>query len=200
MTDEPSRRRRRARRPPTRTEWLVAAVTAAALVVGVVALVFALRPPPAPAAYTPAPPLAPPPQSTARSSNATPRVPATVRLIIPAAKINLGVVEGDGLHVPMDLAAHYPGTAEPGENSNAVFYAHAQPGMFQGLYLFHLADEIEALRADGSSLTYQVTAIKYVSYNDRSVLDPTSYDQVTLLTCKSYDPYTDRFIVIATRL
>ena len=183
----------------TRAQLIVGAVTVVALAVGVTAFVLALRPPPPPPSYHPtAPPLA------LASGQATPsgansgEVTVTVRIVVPAGHINLGVVEGDGLGVPMNLAAHYPGTAQPGASGNAVYYAHAQPGMFQGLYQVHLGDVVEAMRTDGSALVFHVRAVKYVKFNDRSVLDQTPYGEVTLLTCTSYDPYTPRLIVIAT--
>jgi LPXTG-site transpeptidase (sortase) family protein len=100
--------------------------------------------------------------------------------------------------VPINLAAHYPGTAEPGVSGNAVYYAHAQPGMFQGLYKLHLGDEIRIDRQDGTQFVFHVIAFKKVAFNDRSVLLPTAFGELTLLTCTSYDPYTPRFIVIAT--
>ena len=93
---------------------------------------------------------------------------------------------------------HYPGTGWPGQGSNSVFYAHAQAGMFLGLYNLHLGDRVTAVRADGSELAYRVTAFEKVPWNDLAVLDPTAFDEMTLLTCTSYNPYTDRFIVLAT--
>ncbi|MBJ7596306.1 MAG: sortase [Candidatus Dormibacteraeota bacterium] len=108
------------------------------------------------------------------------------------------MVEGDGVHVPLNLAAHYPGTAEPGPSGNAVYYAHAQPGMFLGLYRLHLGDPVRVVQRDGTAMTFHVAAFKRVAFNDRSVLAPTPFGELTLLTCTSYDPYTPRFIVIAT--
>jgi LPXTG-site transpeptidase (sortase) family protein len=177
----------------------VIAVMAIAAIVGVVALVFALRPVPAEAPFTPsAPPLALPSggsiPATARAAGEI----AAVRVEAPSGGINLGLVEGDGVHVPLNLAAHYPGTAEPGSTGNAVYYAHAQPGMFQGLYRLRLGDVVRVFRQDGSELVFHVAAFKKVSYNDRSVLLPTPFNELTLLTCTSYDPFTPRFIVIAT--
>jgi LPXTG-site transpeptidase (sortase) family protein len=122
-----------------------------------------------------------------------------VRIRAPAGGIDLAIVEGDGIHVPMNLASHYPGTAQPGPSGNAVYYAHAQPGMFLGLYSLHRGDEVRVIRQDGSLLVFHVTAFKRVSFNDRSVLSPTAFGELTLLTCTSYDPYTPRFIVIATQ-
>lgn len=126
-----------------------------------------------------------------------PGVPLTVRLQAPTGGIDLAVVQGDGITVPLNLAVHYPGTDQPGGGGNALFYAHARPGMFQGLYRLHKGDAITAIRADGSALQYHVAALEYVPYNDLSVLQQTPYDEITLLTCTSYDSHTPRFIVIA---
>ena len=174
-----------------------------AAIVGIVALVFALRPPPTERPFAPSTPSAPPialptgggtPLTTATASLG----PMAVRIEAPAGGIDLGLVEGDGIHVPLNLAAHYPGTAEPGQTGNAVYYAHAQPGMFQGLYRLHPGDEIRILFQDGTQQILHATAFKKVAYNDRSVLSPTPFGELTLLTCTSYDPYTPRYIVIAT--
>jgi sortase A len=172
---------------------------ALAAIVGVVALVFGLRSVPAEAPFTPsAPPLALPSGGapSARPSGVDEIAPA--RIEAPSAGINLGLVEGDGVHVPLNLAAHYPGTAEPGSTGNAVYYAHAQPGMFLGLYKLRLGDAVRVVREDGTELVFHVAAFKKVAFNDRSVLLPTSFGELTLLTCTSYDPFTARFIVIAT--
>jgi sortase A len=191
-------RRRRSPRRGGGPKRRVVAIMVFAAIVGIVALVFALRPAPAEAPFTPSPPLA---TASGAAPSATPSgvIPdAAIRVEAPAVGINLGLVEGDGIHVPMNLAAHYPGTAEPGPTGNAVYYAHAQPGMFQGLYKLHLGDEVLVLRKEGTELVFHVTAFKKVAFNDRSVLSPTPFGELTLLTCTSYDPYTPRFIVIAT--
>lgn len=123
-------------------------------------------------------------------------VAVTTRLVIPTVGIDLSVVQGDGVSVPVNLALHYPGTDQPGGGSNALYYAHARPGMFQGIYQLHKGDEIRAIRADGTEQDYHVAAMEYVPYNDLSVLKATPYDQITLLTCTSYNPTTPRYIVI----
>jgi LPXTG-site transpeptidase (sortase) family protein len=118
--------------------------------------------------------------------------------VIPAGHIDLHVVEGDGVTVPVNLAMHYPTTSEPGEGSNSLFYAHARPGMFLGLYDLHVGDEVRIIRGDGSQLLYQVRTLRKVSFNDGSVLKPTPFEEITLLTCTSYNPYNPRYIVTAT--
>lgn len=130
------------------------------------------------------------------SPAAAPQVPITVRIEASAAGIDLQAVQGDGVSVPLNLAMHYPGTDQPGGGSNALYYAHAQAGMFQGLYQLHKGDLIRAVRADGTTVDYHAAAFEYVPYDDVSVLKQPPYDEITLLTCTSYDPHTPRFIVI----
>jgi LPXTG-site transpeptidase (sortase) family protein len=167
--------------------------------VGVVALVFALRPAPSEIPYNAqAPPIAYPASGIPTATSTTKAEPAFVRIQAPAGGIDLAIVEGDGVHVPMNLASHYPGTAQPGPRGNAVYYAHAQPGMFLGLYKLHRGDEVRTIRQDGTQLVFHVTAFRKVAFNDRSVLLPTPFGELTLLTCTTYDPYTPRFIVLAT--
>ena len=191
------RRRLRYWRRATIAQRRVAAVMALAVVAAAVALGFALRPTPNVPVYVPAPPLALPSGDAHLATPAAQGVAAPVRIQAPTVGIDLGLVEGDGINVPLNLAAHYPGTAEPG-SGNAVYYAHAQPGMFQGLFRMSLGDEIRIIRQDGTQLVFHATAFKKVAYNDRSVLEPTPFGELTLLTCTSYDPYTPRYIVIAT--
>lgn len=190
----PVRRIRRASK--LRIAIVVAMVLAAAG--GAAALVLILSGPRAGVEAAPAaPPLALGPAGLRPArSVAAPATPLTVRLIAPAGGIDISVVQGDGVTVPLGLAVHYPGTDQPGGGSNALFYAHARPGMFQGLYKLHKDDEIRAVRADGSEVNYHIAALEYVSYNDLSLLKPTPYDEITLLTCTSYDPHTPRFVVI----
>jgi LPXTG-site transpeptidase (sortase) family protein len=98
----------------------------------------------------------------------------------------------------MFLAMHYPRTGQPGSGSNAVFYAHAQEGMFLGLYNVHIGDEIRATRADGTQLVYRVRSVQRVAFDDIAVLNPTPYEEITLLTCTSYNPRTPRLIITGT--
>src|ERR1017187_6150152 len=114
------RRSQRLRRP---IQLRIVMVLAA--IVGVVALLFALRPAPTEAPYTPSPPLALPSGGLAVPTPGTGQEVAAVRIEAPSVGIDLGLVEGDGVHVPINLAAHYPDTAEPGSTGNAVYYAHA---------------------------------------------------------------------------
>ena len=186
----------------SRLQWIVIVAMVAAVAGGSTALTLVLRgPAPAPAYAVSAPPIAlGSGGASASSSPGSPGTPATVRLVIPAGNIDLAVVQGDGVTVPLHLAVHYPGTDQPGGGSNALYYAHAQPGMFQGLYRLHIGDAIDAVRSDGTTVHYKASAFEKVAYDDRAVLNPTPYDEITLLTCTSYDPYTPRYIVIGLRV
>lgn len=132
----------------------------------------------------------PPPSASA--------VPATVRIIVPSVSVDLPVTEGDGVHVPLNLALHYPHTAQPGSGSNSLFYAHGQKGMFYGLYSVHAGAEIRAVRSDGTVVTYRVHEIREVPWNALDILKPTPFEQIILLTCTSYNPYDPRLLVIGT--
>ncbi|MGA8415350.1 MAG: sortase [Candidatus Dormiibacterota bacterium] len=197
---DPQIRRRRAKRGRRLTprQLRILSVMAVALLAGVVALVFALRPAPSDPAYVASPPLDLPSSGVPTSTPLPAGISVTVRIIVPAAQINIGVVPGDGIHVPIDLAAHYPGTAQPGAPGNAVYYAHDQRGMFLGLHLLHLGDQVRVILKNGSQLVFRVAALKVVSFNDWSVLAPTAFPELTLLTCVSYTAYEPRYIVIAT--
>lgn len=208
-----SKRRRwrplRSLRRLSRLQWVLVAAITLAVVAGSASLTLLLRGPAPPLPYPAtvaspslgSAPIATPtgglPQSTS-SATGPASLSVTARLVIPAGGINIQVIQGNGTTIPMDLAMHYPGTAWPGQGSNSVFYAHGQAGMFLGLYSLHLGDEVEAIQADGGELDYTVSGFERVPYNDFNVLDSTSFDQITLLTCTSYNPYTDRFIVLAT--
>jgi LPXTG-site transpeptidase (sortase) family protein len=187
----------------SRLQLVVVVGMVMAVIGGATALTLVLRgPAPAPSYTATAPPLAlgATGPSTPSAAAGAPVTPTTVRLIIPAGGIDLQVIQGDGVTVPLHLAVHYPGTDQPGAGSNALYYAHAQPGMFQGLYQLHAGDAIEAVRSDGTILHYKAATFEKVAYNDRAVLNPTPFDEITLLTCTSYDPYTPRYIVVGLRV
>ena len=194
--------RRRLTRPARRLKELsraqrfVVLMMLLATIGATTAAVLLLRGSASPPAYRASPPLALGSHGLAVASPSDTSTPLTVRLIIPSGGIDIPVIQGDGVSVQMHLAMHYPGTDQPGGGSNALYYAHAQPGMFQGLYRLHPGDQIEAVRSDGSVLQYKAATFTKVPYNDRAVLNPTPFDEITLLTCTSYDPYTPRYIVV----
>jgi LPXTG-site transpeptidase (sortase) family protein len=115
--------------------------------------------------------------------------------------IDVPLVEGDGVTVPEGAAAHYPGTAWPGQGSNTYLYAHAREGRFLELWGVRTGDLIEMDMADGSVAGYRVTEIHpIVKWDALEYLDPTSTERLTLQTCLTYADTAPRFIVIAEPL
>jgi LPXTG-site transpeptidase (sortase) family protein len=115
--------------------------------------------------------------------------------------IDVPLVEGDGVTVPDQAAAHYPGTAWPGQGSNTYLYGHAREGHFLELWGVRTGDRIEMDMADGSTASYSVTEIHpVVEWDALEYLQPTSSERLTLQTCLSYDDTAPRFIVIAEPL
>ena len=120
------------------------------------------------------------------------------RIVISRLGIDLKVIEGDGLDAPLGKVAHFPGTAWPGGGSNIYLYAHAQDGMFIKLWNARIGDEVVLTLVDGSERRYVVSQIRpNVTWDDMSVLAPTSTEELTLQTCTSYQYTAPRFLVIA---
>jgi len=120
------------------------------------------------------------------------------RIQIARLGIDLAVVEGDGIDAPIGKAAHYPGSAWPGDGSNIYIYGHARVGMFITLWQARVGDTVELDLVDGTSRTYVVTKIlPKVPYDAVTYLEPTPTEQLTLQTSTSYYPTAPRFVVIA---
>jgi LPXTG-site transpeptidase (sortase) family protein len=115
--------------------------------------------------------------------------------------IDLPIVEGDGVSVPEGVAAHYPGTAWPGEGSNTYVYAHARDGHFLELWRVRTGDLVEMDLADGGVAEYRVSKIlPVVAWDAVEMLEPTTDEILTLQTCLTYDTTAPRFVVIAERV
>lgn len=158
---------------------------------------------PPPSVVLPATPvptaIAPPgsPSLPGASPGATAGIAAT-RIVIPRLSIDLPIIEGDGIDAPLHKAAHFPGTAWPDSGSNVYLYAHAREEMFRALWDARTGDEIFLELVDGTERIYVVTEIRpEVPFDSMELLQPTSFELLTLQTCvgtKNTDP---RFIVLA---
>ena len=148
-------------------------------------------------------PTAPPTDtsSVAASPSPTPAAERGIRanrIRIARLGIDLAVIEGDGIDAPIGKAAHYPGSAWPGDGSNIYIYGHARVGMFITLWQVRVGDTVELGLVDGTSRTYVVTKIlPKVAYDAVAYLEPTKTEQLTLQTSTSYYPTAPRFVVIA---
>ena len=145
------------------------------------------------------------------------------RIGVDASIVVMGLDAENYPEVPNsgDEVAWYTFSTPPGRGSNAVFSGHVdwyywgQPGegVFYHLRELEIGDEITLALEDGSKLRYAVTGNVATSYDDPNVvdvMDPTSKDVITLITCggtwqRDYsDPnggnYSHRVIVRAERV
>jgi sortase A len=133
-------------------------------------------------------------------ASSAPSAVATVakRIRIPRLKIDLPIIEGDGVDAPLDAAAHFPGSAWPGGGSNIYIYAHARKGLFINLWDARKGDEVLLDTVDGRTVTYVVYRIRpKTPWNAVELLEPTDEELLTLQTSTSYTATAPRFVVIA---
>jgi len=115
--------------------------------------------------------------------------------------IDLPLVEGDGVDVADGVAAHYPGSAWPGEGGNTFVYSHAREGQFLELWGVREGDRVDLDLADGGVATYEVSDIHpVVPWDALEYLAPTGREVLTLQTCLDYADTAPRFIVVAERV
>lgn len=132
------------------------------------------------------------------SSAPSPGASVAKRIRIPRLKIDLPIVEGDGIEAPLDSAAHFPGTAWPGGGSNIYIYAHARKGLFINLWDARKGDKVYLDTVDGRTVTYIVDEIRpKTPWNALELLEPTDEELLTLQTSTSYTATAPRFVVIA---
>jgi sortase A len=140
------------------------------------------------------------PAAVVAASDPADPLPATA-IRVERLGIDLPLVEGDGSSVPEGAAAHYPGTAWPGEGSNTYVYAHAREGHFLELWQVRTGDVVEVDMADGAVAEYRVTDIMpLVRWDALEMLEPTDEEILTLQTCLTYAATAPRFVVIAERV
>ena len=157
-----------------------------------------------------------------------PDTPAPTRIGIPSIGVDASIVVMglDAENYPEvpnagDEVAWYTFSATPGRGSNAVFSGHVDwfywgnpaEGVFYHLRELEIGDQITLDLEDGSQLRYRVTGNVATAYDDPNVvdvMDPTSKDVLTLITCggtwqKDYSNpiggnYSHRVIVRAERV
>ena len=129
----------------------------------------------------------------------TPGPQAATRIVIPAIDVDAVVVEGDGWEMLKQGVGHHIGTANPGENGNAVYAGHddVYGEVFRRLEELKPGDTIN-LYAGTRVFHYQVRRTRIVGPKETSVMSPTPDATLTLITCYPYRVDTHRFIVIAT--
>jgi LPXTG-site transpeptidase (sortase) family protein len=192
------------------TRRLAAAIAALLVVAAGVSVLVAVsrsRPPaPATVAATPVPiisvsPTAGPVGAPAAESSPIPSptapAPPGLRIRVPEVGIDLPIVEGDGYNAPLYKAAHYPGTAWPGEGGRSVLYAHARRGMFGPLFGARAGEHIVIDSPGGGVRTYVIT--QYYAHwpvTDLRWLRPGDHEEIVLVTCTTYNPNDPRIIAV----
>ncbi len=111
------------------------------------------------------------------------------------------VVEGIDKHTLRRAVGHIPGTALPGQSSNVGIAGHRDT-FFRPLQDIQV-DDIITLTTRRGEYRYRVVSSRVVSPDDVAVLDPTSNEVLTLVTCHPFyfvGPAPNRFIVRAERV
>jgi sortase A len=103
------------------------------------------------------------------------------RLEIPRLDVSVMVIEGDDEATLARAAGHLPDTALPWERGNAVIAGHRDT-FFRPLKNIREGDEIRMTTARGT-FVYRVVRTEIVDPDDLSVLAPTPFRSVTLVTC-----------------
>lgn len=152
-----------------------------------------------------------PPSGQTGSAQAPARRPslAARRIVIPAIAVDSEVVEAEikngEWQVPKFVVGHLQGTANPGDKGNAVFSGHLQSlssgNVFARLGELSPGDQIYILSSENQYL-FEVRELKVVANTDLSVVQPTTDETVTLITCTgTWDfvrrDYRQRTIVVA---
>lgn len=214
-------------RPP-RHRWAV--VLAAVLaVLGLALLGYGLAAqqgsPPTPAATPVAAPVRAAPASSPESSTPRAELPASApaSLRIPAIEVS-SAVNSVGLNpdrtmaVPQpgplyDQAAWYRGSPTPGERGPSVIIGHVDsaangPSVFYELGALKAGDRIEVTRADRTTATFAVDAVRTFpkdAFPTQTVYGDTADPELRLITCggpfdSTAASYRDNTVVFASQL
>lgn len=137
------------------------------------------------------------------------RVPAPVRLIIPAIGVRtrlvgLGLTAAGTLQAPRSpsVAGWYTGGPPPGAVGPAVIAGHidslAGPGIFFRLRLLRPGDRVYVRRADGSLAVFTVTSVRSYpksKFPTEATYGPVPTAQLRLVTCGgTFDPATGSYL------
>lgn len=148
-----------------------------------------------------------------RYGERTPNLPGRiVRIASPNVKLDTPVyevyIQKDKWEVADYAGGHHYNSMNPGEGGNIVVSGHNnwRGEVFRYLEFINIGDEINVWTLEGKKYTYRVEELKKLkekgeSYDQRlknaQVMNPTPYEQLTLITCWPYTTFTHRLIVIA---
>lgn len=139
------------------------------------------------------------PSTFIEKSSDVPRGTFLGTITIPAISKTVNIFQGTDNKVLAKGVGHYIGSVLPGVANNSVIAGHRDT-VFARLGKVILGDPI-IIKTKNGIFTYQVTKIRIVDKNDKTVIVPTTIGTLTLSTCY---PFTyigaapRRYVVIAT--
>jgi sortase A len=187
------------------------------VIVGLAFLLFDRWRLPSPAAPAPTTTPLPTAESLAVAAapvTAAPTAEPQARLFVPTMGVTASVVDTYLNDQSWDVsqlgnnAGHLQGTAWFGAPGNIALAGHVEladgsPGIFAKIDQLTQGDPI-VLTLGALEQRYAVTEVKKVAPDDLTPLYPTTSDQITLITCNSYDflqnDYQERVVVVAERI
>ncbi len=119
-------------------------------------------------------------------------------LTIPALKLTLPVVEGTEAAELKQGVGHFIQSVMPGEEDNCVLSGHRDT-VFTELGKLKVGDRVIAETSTGA-YTYEISNIRIVDKDDRTVIVPTDHAVLTLSTCYPFryvGNAPDRYILTA---
>jgi sortase A len=122
-------------------------------------------------------------------------------LEIPRLDLSTPVVEGDDGAALHGVAGHLPDTPRPWEEGNSAIAAH-RDGLFRPLRDIRIGDDV-TMQTPHGELRYKVKETHIVLPTDLSVLEQTSDQTLTLITCYPFNyvgSAPKRFVVQAERV
>ena len=121
-----------------------------------------------------------------------------IRVSIPAIRVNMPIVQGDGWEQLKKGVGQHIGSANPGQNGNVVLSAHndVYGSLFRYLDKLVAGDQV-ILYTQQRQYIYIVTGSLIVEPTQVEVMAPTPDPTVTLITCYPYLVNTQRIVVFA---
>jgi sortase A len=122
------------------------------------------------------------------------------KLEIPRLQLSVMIMEGVAERTLRLGGGHIPGTAYPGGPGNSGFAAHRDT-FFRNLRNIRKDDLIQ-FTTRSHTFAYRVASTAVVDPSDTNVLEPSSSESITLVTCFPFyfiGPAPKRFVVHAVR-
>ncbi len=119
-------------------------------------------------------------------------------LLIPALDQTLPIFEGTGDDELKEGVGHYAQSVLPGERDNCVLSAHRDTH-FSGLEALKIGDQL-IVQTSAGTFTYEISGVRIVDKDDRTVIVPTDHAVLTLSTCYPFNyvgSAPDRYIISA---